>query len=117
MSQRDKGQRGEDSAVGYLKRHGFEILLRNFRTRRGEIDIIARNKEGIRFIEVRMRKDDSLVLPQETIIKKKKKRIISAAREYLSKEHLFGKEDCHFDVIAIDGDDIDYIPDAFSVDA
>jgi len=116
MSTRGKGKRGEDLAVEYLRNVGFEIVERNYKGRRGEIDIIARNKEGLRFVEVRLRKSDTLVPPAETIIKRKKRRIISAAREFLYENHLYDREDCHFDVVTIDeGDDyqIDFIPDAF----
>ncbi|RKX69611.1 YraN family protein [candidate division WOR-3 bacterium] len=115
MSGRDKGIAGEEIAVEYLKRAGFEIVDRNYRTRRGEIDIIARNREGLRFVEVKMRRRGTMVPPQEAIDLRKMRRIIAAAREYLARNHLVGKEFCHFDVIAIDDqDEIEYIPDAFS---
>lgn len=116
MSTRDKGTIGEDLAAEYLRKAGFKIITRNFIGRRGEIDIIARDDEGIRFIEVRLRKHESMVPPAETIIKRKKKRIISAAKEFLYKNRLYDRENCHFDVVTIDDHedyDIDYIPDAF----
>ena len=116
MSSREKGLIGEDLAVDYLKRAGFKIIDRNFKGLKGEIDIIARNKKGIRFIEVRLRKKNSMVPPASSIIRRKIRKIVSVAKEYLYINRLYGKEDCHFDVITIDEDSgfhVEFIPDAF----
>lgn len=79
------GAAGEDFAVEYLKKHGFEILRRNFHSRFGEIDIIARDVRYLVFAEVKTREKDSLVDPLEAVTVSKQRKIIRTAQIYLQR--------------------------------
>lgn len=81
----DKGRQGEKIAADYLKATGYEILFKNFRGGKGEIDIIARKKGITYFVEVKARKAGSMVSPAESITPGKKKRLKSAVMAWLAK--------------------------------
>lgn len=100
FNSRQLGQIGEDLAVKTLRRKGYAILHRNFRTRSGEIDIIAEYDDVIIFIEVKSRRSTFLQTPLEAITYKKRKQISRVAQEYLSRK---GNVDCgaRFDVVAV----------------
>jgi len=117
----DSGRRGEAIAVSYLKKRGYRIIERNYRTKLGEIDIIADCKGCICFIEVRARDNRVYGLPEETILKKKQLKVSKTALAYIKR---FGLEDrnCRFDVVCVDrvgGVDPEarLIKDAFELDA
>lgn len=99
----DIGALGENEAVRILKKHGYKIIERNFSTRFGEIDIIAKDKDYICFVEVRLRKRDNFGSPLETVDKNKQRRIIRAAKIYVSAHRLFD-EPMRFDVVGINAD-------------
>ena len=80
------GERGEMLAWGYLVRAGFKILEKNFRTRLGEIDVIAEKNKKIYFIEVKTRSDADKGLPQESVTAAKQRRIAHLAAQYLQKK-------------------------------
>ena len=95
------GAKGEELAVRYLKKRGYRIVERNYRTRLGEIDIIAEQGDDLVFIEVKTRSDTLLGSAFESVTKQKQKQLSKVALEYIS------KEDCHnrparFDVVAIE---------------
>jgi len=94
------GQVGEECAVEFLTRHGYQILERNFRNRLGEIDIIAQDGEAICFIEVKTRKTNAFGSPFESVTLAKQHKIIQVALSYLKFK---GKEEAQarFDVIAV----------------
>jgi putative endonuclease len=94
------GQTGEELAAGYLQRAGYRILLRNYRKKCGEIDIIAEEKGTLVFIEVKTRKTETFGSPFAAITKKKQQQISRVAQDYLSRHNLFNKP-ARFDVIAI----------------
>lgn len=73
---------GEDAVCGYLIRHGYEIAERNYRINGGEIDIIAVNNEFIAFVEVKTRKQDSMVSGFDAVNKRKKGLIIRTAVDF-----------------------------------
>ena len=78
------GKRGETLACRYLKSKNIEILLRNHRNKRGEIDIIARDGNIICFIEVKTRRLSTRSRPAEGLRYKQKKRISQSASRYLN---------------------------------
>ena len=94
------GGRGEDLASGYLQRKGYRILARNYRNVYGEIDIIARVRSTICFIEVKTRADDSCGSGIEAISKYKMGKISRAAAGYLTDNDLWDSE-ARFDVVAV----------------
>lgn len=103
-SKRDIGASGEDYACKILKARGMKIIERNFRTRLGEIDIIARDGEYTVFVEVRLRKDNDFGTPAETIDVRKRAKVIKAAKEYALKNHIYDSP-MRFDAVVITGDD------------
>ena len=81
---RSRGNRGEAAVAVYLKRKRYTILEQQFRTRRGEIDLIARSPEGILcFVEVKTRKDDTFAAAREFVTPAKQHKIRAAAQAYL----------------------------------
>lgn len=112
------GQIGEDIAVQYLTKKGYQILERNFTTVFGEIDIIAEKKNIICFVEVKSRKSSKYGLPEEAVTDRKMKKIIKVAQLYNKKKYYKNKI-YRFDVISVKFDkgileEIKYIEDAFS---
>ncbi len=93
------GVLGEEKAAEKLLEDGFEILCRNYRTRFGEIDIIAQNAEYIVFVEVKTRSRGSLGNPLEAVTAAKQHKIILAAQRYLQKHP--AERQPRFDVIAV----------------
>ena len=77
------GKEGEDIATQFLSKNGYEILNRNFNTKQGEIDIIAKEKEEYVFIEVKTRKNEEYGQPVEAIDKNKIKHLKKAISYYL----------------------------------
>ena len=113
------GDIGEDIVVKYLKKHKYKILQRNYETNYGEIDIIAKNKEYLCFIEVKTRAEDSLFSPLSAITKKEIDCIIKSAYVYLSKNNC-SEIMPRFDVAEVTYDkdnkfNVNYIENAFEV--
>ena len=83
QNNRKVGSAYEKMAGKYLQKLGYEILEYNFHCRQGEIDLIARHKEYVVFVEVKYRKDRKNGLPGEAIGSTKRRRISECARQYL----------------------------------
>ena len=92
-----KGAAGEVMAARFLRSKGYTILVSNYRTRFGEIDIIASDGQYIAFVEVKTRSEDSYYAPREAVTDMKQQRIIKTAGIYL---HTFPTEP-RFDVVEI----------------
>ncbi len=112
------GKSGENLAVDFLEKKGFEILFRNYKTRYGELDIICRDGEFIVFIEVRTKKHAIFGHPFDTVNWKKQGKIIRMAQMFLCMENIPGSTPCRFDVIGIISDNkefpaISHIENAF----
>lgn len=109
----EKGRSGEDAAVTYLKKNRLSIIKRNFRWYGNEIDIIARDKDYIVFIEVKASSSGSYDHPLMWIPESKQKRIIRASEGFLVSNKISGSP-VRFDVLAIDAvGKISHIKDAF----
>ncbi len=111
------GNETEQLACNYLIEQGLLLVERNYKTQRGEIDLIMRDKDTLVFVEVRYRKNDLYGGAVESINWHKQQRIICAAKNYLIRFRLSEKCPCRFDVIGISGNlqfpDIEWIPQAF----
>jgi len=94
------GKIGEQLATDYLKKNGFLIIERNYRQKCGEIDIIARDKKTLVFIEVKTRKSNKFGSPFEAVTTRKQQQIARTAQNYLFRNKLFNKS-ARFDVIGI----------------
>lgn len=110
---REIGNRFEEMAAGYLRDTGYVILERNYRSKLGEIDIIARDGRILVFVEVKYRMNLEKGDPAEAVHGQKQRRIRNAARMYLYHHQLGEEVPCRFDVVAILGADIRLIRDAF----
>ena len=113
------GKRGEDAACEELERRGYIILDRRFRTRCGELDIVARDGKVVVFVEVKARTDGNFGDPPESITWRKRRRLAQMAASYLVRKHL-GEVPCRFDVVAVmEGPDaartIELIQGAFDI--
>jgi len=99
-NKRKIGNFGESIAKNYLLKKNYEILCTNFATSYGEIDIIAKDKAYVVFIEVKYRRSLSFGAPREAIINTKKEKITLAATAYIEQNNLTDT-DFRFDVIEI----------------
>ena len=95
------GKSGEDLACAELERRGYAILDRRYRTRHGEIDIVAEHEGTIVFVEVRARATAEFGRAAETVTDAKKRKVTAMAVDYLARHHLANRP-CRFDVVAID---------------
>jgi len=95
------GKRGEDAACSELARRGYAILARRYRTRFGEIDIVARDGDAMVFVEVKARRTSRRGTAAEQIPFWKRRRIAAMALDYLAWAGQM-RDRCRFDVVAID---------------
>ena len=84
MSSRELGTWGEEKAAGFLRRKGYTIVERNYSCRFGEIDLIARRRDVIAFIEVKLRKNANFAQAREFVTYGKQQRIIRSASLWLA---------------------------------
>lgn len=115
------GKKGEDIAERYLRRHGYRILGKNYKTPSGEIDIVALDKGTIVFVEVKTRRSGDFGPPELSVNSIKRQKIIKSAFHFLSKKRIKDTP-CRFDIVSItesfDGKDKDLriIKDAFELE-
>ncbi len=98
------GKSGEDLACRELRRRGYEILARRYRTRIGELDIVARDGATIVFVEVKTRTTAAFGEPGEAVGARKQHKMWLMASDYLLRRGLHDRP-CRFDVVAISLDD------------
>lgn len=80
----DTGKQGELLAAGWYKKHGWQIVARNYRTRQGEIDLVAAKGDVLAFVEVKTRTGRMLSRPAEAVDRRKQRRVIAAAGLFLA---------------------------------
>jgi putative endonuclease len=114
------GKRGEDLACEELKRRGYLIVDRRFRTRCGELDIVARDGPVLVFVEVKARSSSSFGSPSESITWKKRRRLCAMAESYMFLKRLSDAA-CRFDVVSIlengSGHTVELMRGAFDMEA
>jgi len=109
-----KGKAFEDRAVAFLEEKGYEILERNSRFHHLEMDVVARDGDTLCFIEVKGRKEHSLVPGLYAVDRVKQKRLRNWATAYLCKHgYSLTETACRFDVVSIEGEKIQLIQNAF----
>ena len=112
----ETGRHGEELAVAFLEKAGFQILETNWRYRRSEVDIIAKDGEVLVFVEVKTRSYDYFGRPEEFVDKKKEGHLARAAAGYMQQT---GHEwAIRFDVVAVlkkneNEWQVEHLPDAF----
>jgi len=115
------GKVGEQLACAYLEQHGLRLLARNVHARGGEIDLVMLDGATLVFIEVRSRSARGLVGALESVTVAKQRRMLTAARAYLSRHPQHAARPCRFDVVGITHDGgqttLEWAPNAFEVSA
>ena len=103
MSNWRKGREGERRAVEFLRQHGYEVIARNFRSRRGEIDIVAANDERVVFVEVKNWNFLGAGDLEYAIDQRKQQRILEASRYFIYKNPEFQDRKLGYDVLLFSG--------------
>jgi len=110
------GREGEKIAADFLKKNGYRIIDKNYRCPLGEIDIVAREKGAIVFIEVKTRKSSELGYPEQAVGIKKQRKMSQLALWFLQKKKIIDTS-ARFDVVAItmlsSGNEIKLFKNAF----
>jgi putative endonuclease len=121
VTKKSAGDEGEARAWTHLQRHGLALVQRNYRVALGarvpggEVDLIVREPDGtLVFVEVRARRRGGLVGAAASITGAKRRSIVLAARHYL--QRFATPPPCRFDVVAIDGESIEWLKAAFDVE-
>ncbi len=94
------GKAGEQDAVRFLKNKGYKLLRQNYKTKLGEIDIVAQDRETLCFIEVKTRSSFMFGNPAEAITHVKQRKLSQLALLFLKKHNLIGKK-ARFDVVTV----------------
>ena len=97
------GLQGEQLACDELERRGYTVVERRYRTRAGELDIVARHRGYLVFVEVKARRDRSFGDPEEAVTLQKQQKMVWMATDYLARSGL-ADVPCRFDVVAINTD-------------
>ncbi len=112
-NKRKLGNEKEQLAKQYLESKGYTILEENFYAKGGEIDLIAREDGYLVFVEVKYRSSSMSGHPLESVTPQKQNKIRYTAQYYMYKNGIPEDTTCRFDVVAILGDEITVIKDAF----
>ena len=107
------GKSAEKAAQRYLTARGLTTLATNYSCRQGEIDLIMDDAGTVVFVEVRYRKNAAYGSPLETVTAAKQKKLLIAAKHYLSENKLIENTQARFDVIGICGDQYEWVKSAF----
>lgn len=110
-SRAETGRAAENAAAELLRAKGFAIVERNFRTKMGELDLVAKDKDEIVFVEVRARASFAYGGAAASVGGAKRRKLILAARAWLQARSWNGP--CRFDVVALDAGRAEHIPAAF----
>ena len=113
MNKREQGSHYATMAAEYLKNKGYEIISQNFFSKNGEIDIIAKDTDTLVFCEVKYRSNARYGLPEEAVDYRKQDKIRKTAAYYLYRNNFPVETRVRFDVIAVLGEKITHIEDAF----
>ena len=113
-----RGRLGEDAAREFLVAKGMAVLSRNWRGRRGELDLVCRHGDTLVFVEVKTRDRAGMAAPFEALTPEKRRRLVRAAEEYLSANKAWDSP-CRFDLVSVTmggdgrGPEVEHIENAF----
>jgi putative endonuclease len=110
----NKGLNGEAAAVSYLEEKGIQILERNFRSRKGEVDIIALDGQTLVFVEVKAWSAYGIDVLEYAIDGRKQHKIIETSKYFLSLHRKYSYMAIRFDVIFVSPEGITHLASAFS---
>ena len=102
MNTKERGNRGEEKAASYLISKGFSIIERNWRTKGGEIDIIAYKNDILVFVEVKTLPNGTMDMIQRELNYQKRQRIIKTSKRFLLNHRQYSNSYVRYDVIVID---------------
>ncbi len=108
----ESGRIAEDRALAYLQTQGLVLIKRNFRTRRGEIDLIMRDADTLVFVEVRQRRSRQFGDAAASITAVKRARLWRCAECFLQRYP--SASSCRFDAVCIDGEALTWLRHIFS---
>lgn len=97
------GSHAEQLAERFLARRGLTLVARNYRCRRGEIDLVMHDTESLVFVEVRRRASRAFGGGLASVDARKQARLVAAAEHYLMTHRIGDDRPCRFDVVAVDG--------------
>lgn len=103
-ARKNLGDSGERVAALFLEERGYKILQRGFRTRGGEIDLIAEDDDGLAFVEVRTRRGGGMNVPEESLTPRKRARLVAMAHEYLARHEEWAGRAWRIDFVAVELD-------------
>jgi putative endonuclease len=95
------GRQGEQEAYRFLRRQGYQVVARNFRSRRGEVDLIGWDRDILCFVEVKTRIDTGHGRPEEAVTQFKQGQILNASLDYLHQANLHGVN-TRYDIVAVE---------------
>jgi putative endonuclease len=113
------GRDGEEAALAHLRAHGLELILRNYRCRVGEIDLVMLDRTTLVLVEVRHRSENSYGGAAASVTWSKQRRLAAAAGHLLLRRADLRRYPARFDVVALcshtGNREVQWIKDAFSV--
>lgn len=98
---KNRGKAVEEFVAVFLKKHQFELITKNFRSRFGEIDLIGIHQNQLVFLEVRFRQSLAYGGPAASVTTRKRQKLIQTARFFLCKTPWLANKACRFDVVAV----------------
>lgn len=110
-SKMQTGVDGEDLAAEYLRSKGYDIVARNYRFGKAEIDLVVKKGNWLVFVEVKTRNGNGFGFPEEFVDKEKEANILSAAENYIYVND--SQEFVRYDIVAVLGREIEHFEDAF----
>ena len=117
-SRQAAGSAAEQQALDHLLAQGLSLLARNWRCKRGELDLVMLDGDTVVFVEVRYRKNTQWGGALDSIDERKRQKLIFAAQYFLQRESRWANSPCRFDVVAIESTpsgkaDLNWLKDAF----
>jgi putative endonuclease len=103
-ARKDFGDSAERVAALHLEQNGYRIVARNVRTRYGEIDLVAEDRDGLAFVEVKARRGRGHGAPEEALTPRKQLKLVQLASAFVSENELFSNYAWRIDVVAVELD-------------
>lgn len=116
MDRRAEGQYREAEAQRYLRRQGLRPRAENVRYRHGELDLVMDHGDVLVFVEVRYRQSQQFGGAALSVGRQKQRRLSRAAASFLAEHPVLAQRPCRFDVLAFEGESVQWIRDAFRLD-
>jgi len=116
MDTSTRGKDAETRAWHYLQARGLQLLQRNYRSKRGEIDLVMQDTDSLVFVEVRYRRQSQFGSALESVDRRKQARLIACARHYIQTYPEAASQPCRFDVVSINGSpgEVEWVQNAFT---